>query len=241
MARTVIVTGASRGIGRSTAQAFLKQGDRVVVCYHTHREEAAALEEAFPGLAAAYGCDMGNPGEIPALAQFAKERFGPVDILVNNAAIARQQLFIDMTACEWQRIWQTNVTGPMLLAQALLPDMINLGRGWIINISSVWGLRGASCEVAYSSTKAALIGFTQALAKEVGLMGIRVNAVAPGVIDTDMIAGLSEDTRKELSQQAALGRLGTPDDVARAVLFLASPQAEFITGAILPVDGGFIG
>ncbi len=241
MNRTVIITGASRGIGLATAEAFLAEGDRVLALYHRHPEAVKALEAQYPGRVFGYGCDLANPESIAPLAAYCSRLFPHVDILVNNAGIARQQLFVDMTAGDWNELWQLHVTAPVMLTQALLPDMLRCGQGQIINVSSIWGRVGASCEVAYSTAKAAIIGFTQALAKEVGLMGVRVNAVAPGVIDTDMCAHFSGEERQALAEQTALGRLGTAQDVARAIVMLASPQAAYITGTVLPVDGCFMG
>lgn len=241
MDRTIVITGASRGIGLATAEAFLAAGDRVLALYHRHPEPVEALIARYPGRAFGYGCDLAKRESIAPLAAHCHSLFPQVDILVNNAGIARQQLFVDMTAEEWDGLWQLHVTAPILLTQALLPAMLSRGQGQIINVSSIWGREGASCEVAYSCVKAAVIGFTQALAKEVGLMGVRVNAVAPGVIDTDMCAHLTADDRRTLAEQTALGRLGTAQDVAGAIVMLASPQAAYITGAVLPVDGCFMG
>lgn len=241
MDRTIVITGASRGIGLATAEAFLAAGDQVLALYHRHSSCVEALAARYPGRAFCYGCNLSKRESIAPLAAYCRNLFPHVDILINNAGIARQQLFVDMTAEDWDEIWQLHVTAPILLTQALLPGMLRRGQGQIINISSIWGREGASCEVAYSAAKAAVIGFTQALAKEVGLMGIRVNAVAPGVIDTDMCAHLTADDRQALAEQTALGRLGTAQDVAGAIVMLASPQAAYITGAVLPVDGCFMG
>lgn len=241
MDRTIVITGASRGIGLATAEAFLAAGDRVLALYCRHPEAVEELEARYPGQAFGYGCDLSQRESIAPLAAHCRRLFPHVDVLVNNAGIARQQLFVDMTARDWDELWQLHVTAPIMLTQALLPDMLRRGQGHIINVSSIWGRVGASCEVAYSAAKAAVIGFTQALAKEVGLMGVRVNAIAPGVIHTDMCAHLTDDDRQALAEQTALGRLGTAQDVAGAILLLASPQAAYITGTVLPVDGCFMG
>ena len=169
----------------------------------------------------------------------AEKRLGPVTGLVNNAGIASQKLFTDTTPEEWNAMMGVHAGGAYYTCRRALPSMIRSRRGSIVNLSSIWGLTGASCEVAYSAAKAAVIGLTRALAKEVGPSGVRVNCVAPGVIDTDMIAGLSEDTRRELAEETPLGRLGTPEDVAAVVAFLLSDEAAFLTGQVLSPNGGF--
>ena len=165
---------------------------------------------------------------------------GQITVLVNNAGIAEQALFSDITEEMWDRMFGVNVKGAYNCTQAVLPHMIHNKYGRIINVSSMWGISGASCEVHYSASKAALIGFTKALAKEVGLSGITVNCVAPGVIATEMNGHLSEDIIEELKNETPLNRIGTPEDVAEAIFFLASDKASFITGQTLSVDGGFV-
>lgn len=241
MNRNIVITGASRGIGLAAAEAFLKEGDRVLAHYFRHNEPIEELKKRWPGQVFGVCADLAGSDAHRVIAAEALRLFPHVDVLVNNAGIARQELFLDMTAEGLAELWQINVTAPMLLTQALLPSMLERRSGCIINVSSIWGREGASCEVAYSAAKAAIIGFTQALSKEVGLMGIRVNAVAPGVIETDMCAHLSEDDRRSLAEQTSLGRLGSAADAAGSILLLASPHAAYITGVTLPVDGGFMG
>jgi len=166
--------------------------------------------------------------------------FGPITVLVNNAGVAEQHLFQDIDPAFWRRLYDVNVHGAFHTIQAVLPHMIHEKSGCIINTSSIWGQRGASCEVAYSSTKAALIGMTRSLAMEVAPSGIRVNCVAPGVINTDMVQVLGQETLKELAEETPLGRLGLPEDIAHVVSFLVSEKASFITGQVITSDGGFI-
>lgn len=241
MNRNIVITGASRGIGLAAAEAFLREGDRVLAHYFRHGEPIEALKARYPGQVFGVCADLADKDAHQVIAAEAQRVFSHVDVLVNNAGIARQELFLDMTPQGLAEMWQINVAAPMLLTQSLLPGMLERRAGCVINVSSIWGREGASCEVAYSAAKAALIGFTQALSKEVGLMGVRVNAVAPGVIETDMCAHLTDEDRRELAEQTALGRLGSAADAAGAILLLASPHAAYITGTVLPVDGGFMG
>ncbi|MEA4890717.1 MAG: SDR family oxidoreductase [Clostridiaceae bacterium] len=243
MKAVVLVTGASRGIGREIARQFALDGYRVAVNYHEH---AAAAESLVQELKAA-GCDVlaikadvGDRSQVDAMTATIRRSFGPIGILINNAGIAQQKLFADISEAEWDRMFTINVKGVFHCCQSVLPDMIHKKAGKIINISSVWGLTGASCEVAYSAAKAAVIGFTKALAKELGQSGIQVNCVAPGVIDTDMNAELDDETRQNLKDQTPLGVIGSTSDIAHTVLFLASEQSAFITGQVISPNGGFL-
>ncbi len=235
--KTVLITGGSRGIGAETVRTFAAAGYGVAFTYRNSEKEAEKLAKetgAFPILA-----DAQDEGQIYASVAAAKERLGHIDVLVNNAGICRGSLLQDLEKPLWDRILAVNLTAAYLYAKAVLPEMIGRKSGRIVNVTSVFGIVGASYEVAYSASKAGLIGFTKALAKEVGPSGITVNAVAPGVIDTDMNASLSEEDMKDLAAQTPIPKIGTPREVAEAVLFLASDAASFITGENLSVGGGF--
>ena len=243
MNQTVLITGASRGIGRAAAVAFARNGYNVAVNYCKSKEKAAALADelnSYGVMTAAYQADVSNKTEVEEMFRKAEQELGKISALVNNAGIAEQILFSDITEEKWDRMFAVNVKGAYNCTQAVLPSMIHEKYGRIINVSPMWGISGASCEVHYSASKAALIGFTKALAKEVGLSGITVNCVAPGVIGTDMNAAISGEILEELKENTPLNRIGTSEDVAEAILFLASDKASFITGQTLSVDGGFI-
>jgi 3-oxoacyl-[acyl-carrier protein] reductase len=243
MNQTVLITGASRGIGRASAVAFARNGYNVAVNYCKSKEKAAALADelnSYGVMTAAYQADVSDKTEVEEMFRKAEQELGKISALVNNAGIAEQILFSDITEEKWDRMFAVNVKGAYNCTQAVLPSMIHEKYGRIINVSSMWGISGASCEVHYSASKAALIGFTKALAKEVGLSGITVNCVAPGVIGTDMNAAISGEILEELKENTPLNRIGTSEDVAEAILFLASDKASFITGQTLSVDGGFI-
>ena len=237
-AKTVIITGASRGIGYDTAELFAENGWNVAANYYQTATPTLALAERFPNVEA-FRADISKREEAYALIRMAIERFGKADVLINNAGIAQQKLFTDITEEEWDRMFGVNVKGTMYCCQAVLRDMIRRKSGKIINVSSVWGQKGASCEVHYSASKAAVIGLTKALAKEVGLSGITVNCVAPGVIDTQMNRCHDEETMEALKEETPLNRLGSVRDVAQLLLFLASDKADFITGQVIGVNGGF--
>lgn len=241
--KTVLITGGSRGIGRAAAYAFAGAGYGVAVNYNNSAEKAAGLcreLEKFSVKALPFKADVSDKRAVEKMCAEIEKSMGGIDVLVNNAGIAEQALFTDITEEMWDRMFAVNVKGAYNCTQAVLPRMIREKCGRIVNISSMWGISGASCEVHYSASKAALIGFTKALAKEVGLSGITVNCVAPGVISTDMNGSLTPEVLAELKEETPLNRLGTPEDAANAILFLASEKAAFITGQILSVDGGFI-
>lgn len=243
MKKTVLITGASRGIGRAAAEAFAKAGYDVAVNYNKSAEAAETLcreLEKYSVKALPFQADVADKKAVNAMTNEIEKKLGGVSVLVNNAGIAEQALFTDITEKMWDRMFAVNVKGAYNCTQVVLPKMIHEKYGRIINISSMWGISGASCEVHYSAAKAALIGFTKALAKEVGLSGITVNCVAPGVIDTDMNGHLSPEIISELKEETPLNRIGAPRDVAETVLFLASEKASFITGQTISVDGGFI-
>lgn len=241
--RTAIVTGGSRGIGAAAALLLAREGWRVAVGCLNHPEKAAALCEtlrkegceAFP-----FQGDVSSVAEMERLAQEVLSRWGQIDLLVNNAGIAQQKLFTDITEEEWDRMFAVHVKGVYSCCRAVVPYMVRRKSGNIINISSIWGQVGASCEVHYSAAKAAVIGFTKALAKELGPSGIRVNCVAPGVIATEMNAQLDQMTLDALREETPLGTLGSPEEVAQAILWLAENGSSFVTGQVIGVNGGFV-
>ena len=235
--KTVLVTGGSKGIGRAICEIFLNKGYNVAFCY-SKDDEAANEFASTNNKLRCYKVDVSVKNDVEQMVADIADRFGTVDILVNNAAIGCIKLFTDMSEIEWQRILSVNLTGAFNCASAVLPDMIRKKSGHIINISSMWGVTGASCEVAYSATKAGLIGMTKALAKEVGPSNIRVNCIAPGVIDTEMNANLSSEDMEALTDETPLGIIGTPLDVAKCALFLS--ESEFITGQVIGVNGGMV-
>ncbi len=235
--RRVLVTGGTRGIGRAVAEAFLQRGDRVLFLYRKSEEQAEELRQLG---AVGYRCDLSDLSALKETCKRILAEEGSVQVLVNNAGIAQFSLLHEVTDEMWEAVRSVNYDAPFYLTRAFLPGMIRQKYGRILNISSMWGQVGASCEVAYSAAKAGGIGFTKALAKEVGPSGITVNCIAPGVVDTEMNAGLSGDTRKELKEETPLGRLGTPLDVAKACIFLSSEDGAFITGQVLGVNGGLV-
>jgi len=244
MIKTAFITGGSRGIGRAVARRLAVEGCAVGIgCLHSREQAetlAAELREADCQAMAVQG-DVADREAITAAIRQVEAAFGPVSVLVNCAGIAQQDLFQDTGDALWHRLFAVNVDGAYHTIQAVLPHMLHVKRGSIVNISSIWGLRGASCEAAYSATKAAVIGLTRSLALELAPSGIRVNCVAPGVIRTDMVEALGPETVAMLEGQSPMGRLGTPEDVAAAVSFLAGDGASFITGQVLTADGGFAG
>ena len=237
---TAVITGSARGIGAATAALFADLGYNVVINYKTSEVEALALKEKLGEKAIAVRADVSTPEGAKLLFDAAKQTFGTVDVLVNNAGIAQQKLFTDITQEDYDRMFDCNMRSVFNCCQCALPDMIHRKYGRIINISSMWGITGASCEVHYSASKAAVIGLTKALAREVAPSGITVNCIAPGVIDTPMNKGFDEETMAQLKEETPVGRIGTPEDVARAIAFFADEKNSFITGQILSVDGAFI-
>lgn len=239
MARTVLITGGAKGIGKAAAELFAREGYRVAINYHTSREAALELEQTLPDCKA-FQADVSDGAQVCAMAREIFAWCGGIDVLVNNAGIAQISLFTDVEEAQWDRIFAVNVKGAYHCCQAVLPHMIQKKQGRIINVSSMWGICGASCEVAYSASKAAVIGLTKALAKEIGPSGITVNCVAPGLIMTDMNQGLGEEALEQIRQETPLETVGTPEDVARAIFFLAGEGGRFITGQVLSPNGGLV-
>ncbi len=234
MQKRALVTGSSRGIGAATARALAADGWEVNINYYQSKQAAERLAAELG--TRAFQADVSDPEQVQAMF----DAMGPVELLVNNAGIAHEGLITDITEQEWQRLFAVNVGGIFHCVRAALPHMIHIKHGIIINTSSILMKAGGSCEAAYTATKGAVEGLTKSLARELGPSGIRVNAVAPGAIETDMLSCFSREELDAVAAEAALGRNGRPEDVARVTALLASDACEFVTGAIVPVDGGNI-
>ena len=240
--QVAIVTGASRGIGKSIAIALAKAGAYVVINYlksEKAAEEVVGLCRDAGTKALSVQADVTVEADVERLVVAATE-LGIPKILVNNAGVSQSKLLLDTTLEEWNRLLASNLTASFLCTKAVLPHMLREQYGRIINISSIWGIAGGSFEVTYSASKGGLIAFTKALAKEVGKSGVTVNAVAPGAIETDMLASLTSEDKRMLEDDTPVGRLGNPDDVAHSVLFLASPNASYMTGQVISPNGGLV-
>ena len=235
----VLVTGGSRGIGAAAVRAFHARGCRVAFCYEKSAQAAAALEAELPGVRG-FAADVSDPDSVRGLFAAVEQALGAPDILVCNAGVAWQGLLTDMTDADWRRVLDVDLSGAFYCCRAALPAMIHNKWGRILLVSSMWGQVGASCEAAYSAAKAGVIGLGRALAKEVGPSGVTVNCVAPGVVETEMMAGFSAEDKAALAEETPVGRLGTPEEVARALVFLAGPDSDFITGQVLGVNGGLV-
>lgn len=243
MSKTVLITGASKGIGAATAILFAEKGYNVVMNYNNSVQSALILQKSLVESGykvIAYQANVTNRIDVELMVKETVERFGSIDILINNAGVASQGLFTDISDLEWNEVLDVNLNGVFNVTQAVLPYMIRQKSGSIINISSMWGQVGASCEVAYSAAKAGVIGLTKALAKEVGPSGVRVNCIAPGLIETGMNQELTLEDVAAIVEETPLGRIGSTNDVASSALFLASDESSFVTGQVLGVNGGYI-
>lgn len=233
--KNIIVTGGSRGIGAAIVRKFAKEGQRVILNFNKSFEEAEKIKQEFPENIILYKANVSNFIEVKEMCEYCINSFGKIDVLVNNAGIAQIKPFADITEEDWDNIINVNLKGVYNCTKGVIDNMIHHKSGKIINISSIWGEVGGSCEVHYSASKAGIIGFTKALAKEMGLSNIQVNCVAPGIIDTEM--NKMHDL-EELKNDVPLNRIGTPEDVANVVYFLASDEASYITGQVISVNGG---
>ena len=241
--KTAIVTGGSRGIGRAIALCLAEEGANVAVIYAGNTAAAEETQKAIAekgGQAIAIQCDVANEDAVTAMMKQVKEQFGSIDILVNNAGITRDGLLMRMKTSDWQAVLDTNLTGTFFCTKAVTKIMMKQRSGAIVNLTSVVGLMGNAGQANYAAAKSGIIGFTKSVAKELASRGIRVNAVAPGCIDTDMTAVLSDAVKDEMLKTIPLGRVAQPEEVAKAVLFLVSDCASYITGQVLNVDGGMV-
>ena len=240
---TVLITGASRGIGAECARTFAKNGYNVAINYFRSEKNALDLKAEINdggGVAEIFKADVSDEKQVEEMIFAVVKRFGKVNVLVANAGVSKSGVFSDMTQSDFDKIFDTNVRGVFNVVKGVLPHMYERESGSIVTISSIWGQTGGSCEVLYSMSKAAIIGMTKALAKEVAPMHIRVNSVSPGAIDTDMLSGMTDEEKEDFIMQTPLNRLGKPKDVADAVLFLADDdKSSFITGHVLSVNGGY--
>ena len=240
--KTALVTGGAKGIGEAICVQLSKDGYNIALNFNSSEKEALSLKEKLSAYTdiEVFKADVSDSKQVNTMFDEIDKYFGGVDVLVNNSGIAQQVLFTDITDEMWQKMIGVNLTGAFNCCRRALPYMINQKYGSIVNIASMWGEVGASMEVHYSASKAGVIGLTKALAKEVGLSGITVNAVSPGVVLTDMMSQFSDEDKKVLADETPMGVLGKTEDIASAVSFLVSEKARFITGQVMSVNGGFV-
>lgn len=243
MNRTVLITGAARGIGRGIAEKFAENNYNIIINYNQSHDLALEFEQSLKDRgvnALAIKADVSNRAEVDAMVSEAKEKFRKIDVLVNNAGVADMNLLTDIKEEVWDRLFAVNVKGMFNCTQSVVKGMISEKNGRIINLSSVWGIVGAAMECHYSATKGAVLSFSKSLAKELGPSGITVNAIAPGAIDTDMIAPLGEAVFAQIREETPLGVIGTPRQIADTAFFLAEPSGDFITGQVFSINGGYV-
>lgn len=243
MNKTALVTGGGRGIGAAVVRKLCRGGFNVALNYNSSEDTAKSLSSELSSLGYnvfAVQCDVSSGESVRKMFESVRSEIGEVDLLINNAGIAQQKLFTDITDGDWNKMIGVDLSGVFYTCREALPYMIRQKSGRIINVSSMWGQVGASCEVHYSAAKAGVIGLTKALAKEVGPSGITVNCVCPGAVDTDMMSSFSKEDIGALTEEIPLGRLASADDIAGVIAFLASDSADYITGQIIPVNGGFV-
>lgn len=239
--KNIIVTGASRGIGRCLAQNFAKEGHNVILNYNKSKKEAEQIQKDLEEQGInieIFKADVSKRDEVKKMIKFALKKMNKIDVLINNAGIAKLQMFQDVTEEDWNEIMDTNLKSSYYTIQEVLPGMIHQKSGCIINISSIWGMVGASCEAAYSASKAGIDAITKSLAKELGPSNIRVNSIAPGVINTDMNSMIDEKIKEEIEKETPLGRIGEPIDIYRCAKWLI--EDEFCTGQVISINGGYL-
>ena len=233
----ILITGASRGIGREIAKSLAQKGNKVIANYNKSEEHAQSLQKESENIDI-YQADVSKREEVKSMIQYAVNKYGKIDVLINNAGISESKLFTEVTDLDWQRIINTNLYSVFCVTQEVLPNMLHYKKGCIINISSVWGIVGASCETVYSITKAGIDGMTKSLAKELGPSNIRVNSIAPGIIDTDMNKNLSEDEINNIKNEIPLERIGKTVDISKCVEWLIEDQ--YTTGQVISINGGWV-
>nr|WP_185748228.1 3-oxoacyl-ACP reductase FabG [Clostridioides mangenotii] len=241
--KTVLITGSSRGIGSNMAEKFAREGYNVLINYNKSKDKAEELQSRLEGeglSVKSFKADVSKRDEVESMFEYCLKEFGDLDVLVNNAGVAKGMLFTDISDEDWDNLMNVNLKGVFHCAQTALRHMISEKKGKIINISSIWGITGGSCEVHYSTSKAGIIGLTKALAKEVGPSNIQVNCIAPGAIVTDMLGQIDGEDLELFRQETPLMKLGKPEDISNCALFLASDKADFFTGQVISPNGGIV-